>query len=92
MQKYVHLLHPCIVLADDCIVQVERNILHQEFSGEGEDVGLHMWWTVPAQEMLLCSLPGAGGPGGAQPRPRDHREPPTAGGMPEDRLVAHQAT
>lgn len=51
-----------------------------------------MWWTVPAQEMLLCSLPGAGGPGGAEPEPRDQREPSTADGTPEDRTVAHGAT
>lgn len=45
----------------------------------------HTWWTVPAQEMLLCSLPGAEGPGGAQPEPRDQRELPTAYGMSMDR-------
>ena len=60
--------------------------------GRGEVLG-HTWWTVPAQEMLLCNLPGAGGPGGAEePEPRDQREPPTAGRTPEDRLVAHDAT
>lgn len=51
-----------------------------------------MWWTVPAQEMLLCNLPGAGGPEGAEPKPRDQREPPTAGGTPEDKSVAHETT
>lgn len=56
------------------------------------DVGSHTWWTVPAQEMLLCNLPGAGGPGGAVPIPREQREPPTAGEVPEDRSVAHEAT
>lgn len=35
--------------------------------------------------MLLCSLPGAEGPGGAQPEPRDQRELPTAYGMSTDR-------
>lgn len=35
--------------------------------------------------MLLCSLPGAGGPGGAEPKPRDQRELPTANGMSMDR-------
>lgn len=54
--------------------------------------GSHMWWTVPAQEMLLCNLPGAGGPGGTVPIPREQREPPTAGEVPEDRSVAHEAT
>lgn len=39
--------------------------------------------------MLLCSLPGAGGPGGAEPEPRDQREPPTTDGTSEDRLVPH---
>lgn len=41
-----------------------------------------MWWTVPAQDMLLCNLPGAGGPGRAEPQPKDQREPPTAGRTP----------
>lgn len=56
------------------------------------EVWAHMRWTVPAQEMLLCNLPGAGGPGGTEPKPRDQSEPPTAGGMSEDRSVAHDAT
>lgn len=73
---------------DRCVVQVIRNILPQEFLDGGEDVGgggrerrggSHLVGTVPAQEMLLCNLPGAGGPEGALPRPRDQRGPHTRG-------------
>lgn len=55
-------------------------------------MGSHMM-TVPAQEMLLCNLPGAGGPGGPLARPRDQSEPPTAGGTNgRGGAGAHQAT
>lgn len=71
-------------------MQVRRNTLHQVFSGGGEErEGAHTWWTVPAQEMLLCSLPGAGGHWGAEPEPRDQRESPTADVVPGDGSVAH---
>lgn len=58
----------------------------------GRQRGAHMWWKVPAQEMLLCNLPGTGRPGGAEPKPRDARALPTAIGTPEDTSVAHDAT